>query len=122
MTPTSKSLMLFSLNWIDAQLTLVWVRGGFATEGNGLMAYLLDMGNAPFLLTKLFIGASAAYVLYRWSHLATARRGMKLVLGLYLALMFVHAATGLSALVINAPERFLALLGSVPDSLLALFF
>ncbi|MBA2339932.1 MAG: hypothetical protein H0V88_06030, partial [Pyrinomonadaceae bacterium] len=89
---------------------------------NGLMAYLLDMGNAPFLLTKLFIGATVAYILYRWSHLAAARRGMKLVLGVYLALMFVHAATGLSALGVAAPEQLLALLGRVPDSLFALFF
>lgn len=121
MTPTSKSLLLFSLNWIDAQLTIIWVRGGFATEGNGLMAYLLDMGNAPFLLTKLLIGAAVAYALYRWSHLATARRGMKLVLGVYLALMFVHAATGLSALGIAVPEQFLAVLARVPDSPFALF-
>ncbi len=122
MTPTSKSLLLFSLNWLDAQLTLAWVRGGFATEGNGLMAYLLDIGDAPFLLTKLFVGATVAYVLYHWSHLTVARRGMKLVLGLYLALMLVHAATGLSALGLAAPEQFFALLGSIPDSLLAFLF
>src|SRR3712207_7389179 len=52
----SKSLLLFLLNWLDAQLTILWVRGGHATEGNGLMAYLLDLGNAPFLCTKLLVG------------------------------------------------------------------
>jgi hypothetical protein len=38
MGPLSKSILLFTLNWLDAQLTLVWVRTNLATEGNGLMA------------------------------------------------------------------------------------
>ncbi len=104
MSAFSKSLLLFLLNWLDAQLTILWVRGGVATEGNGLMAYLLDLGNAPFLCTKLLVGALVAYTLYRFSHLALARRGLRLTLGLYLALMLVHAATGASALGWQPPE------------------
>ena len=104
MSAFSKSLLLFLLNWLDAQLTILWVRGGVATEGNGLMAYLLDLGNAPFLCTKLAVGALVAYTLYRFSHLALARRGLRLTLGLYLALMLVHAATGASALGWQPPE------------------
>jgi hypothetical protein len=104
MSILSKSLLLFLLNWLDAQLTIIWVRGGVATEGNGLMAYLLDLGNAPFLSTKLAIGALVAYTLYRFSHVALARRGLHFVLGLYLALMFVHAATGAAALGWQPPE------------------
>jgi hypothetical protein len=97
MSAWMKSLLLFLLNWLDAQLTIVWVRAGLATEGNGLMGRLLEAGNMPFLATKLLVGAGVAYVLYRWSHLPVARGGMRLVLGLYVALMFVHAATGLAA-------------------------
>lgn len=119
MTAYSKSLLLFALNFLDAQLTIIWVRNGWATEGNGLMAYLLDAGNAPFLLTKLFIGAVVAYVLYHWSHLRLAQSGMRLVLGLYLALMFVHAATGLSALGWGVPETVIAYASLLPESLLA---
>ena len=100
----SKSLLLFLLNWLDAQLTIVWVRGGVATEGNGLMAYLLDLGDAPFLSTKLLVGACVAYTLYRFSHLALARRGLYFVLGLYTALMLVHAATGAAAFGWQPPE------------------
>ena len=124
MTSTSafpKCLLLFCLNWLDAQLTLVWVRSGAATEGNGLMARLLEMGDAPFLLTKLLVGALVAYTLYRFSHVALARRGLRLVLGLYLALMLVHAATGASAAGVHPPDRLVALISSVPDKLLALF-
>src|SRR5437868_1589854 len=87
MSAFSKSLLLFALNWLDAQLTLLWVRGGVATEGNGLMAYLLHLGNFPFLLAKLSVGALVAFTLYRFSHLALARRGLHFTLGLYLTLM-----------------------------------
>ena len=97
MSAWMKSLLLFLLNWLDAQLTILWVRAGLATEGNGLMGHLLEAGNVPFLVTKLLVGAGVAYVLYRWAHLPIARRGMSIVLGLYISLMFVHAATGLSA-------------------------
>jgi len=108
MSVFSKSLLLFLLNWLDAQLTILWVRGGVATEGNGLMAYLLDQGNAPFLSAKLLVGALVAYTLYRFSHIALARRGLQFVLALYLALMCLHAATGASALGWHPPEALAA--------------
>jgi Domain of unknown function (DUF5658) len=119
MSAFSKSLLLFLLNWLDAQLTILWVRAGVATEGNGLMAYLLDLGNAPFLPTKLTVGALVAYTLYRFSDLALARRGLRLVLGLYLALMFVHAATGASALGWRAPDALVTFMSNLPEGVLA---
>jgi hypothetical protein len=122
MSALTKCVLLFLLNWLDAQLTIIWVRNGLATEGNGLMAHLLDAGNMPFLVTKLAIGAIVAYVLYRWSHLALARRGLRLVLGLYFALMFVHAATGLSALGHPRTDAAIAYLVRLPDALLAMLF
>jgi len=122
MSALTKCLLLFLLNWLDAQLTILWVRNGLATEGNGLMAYLLDAGNEPFLLTKIVVGAGVAFILYRWSHLALARRGLRLVLGLYLALMFVHAATGVSALGHPQTDAAIAYLTSLPDTLLAMLF
>lgn len=122
MSTLAKCLLLFFLNWLDAQLTIIWVRNGLATEGNGLMAHLLDAGNAPFLLTKLLVGAGVAIILYRWSHLALARRGLTLVLGLYLALMFVHALTGVSALGHPQTDAAIAYLASLPDALLAALF
>ena len=117
----TKSLLLFVLNWLDAQLTIVWVRGGWATEGNGLMARLLDAGNTPFLLTKLAVGALVAYTLFRFSHLTLARRGLHFALGLYLALMLVHAATGASALGWEPPDALVAFISELPHNLLGLF-
>lgn len=85
------------------------------------MASLLNQGEASFLLVKLAIGAFAAYVLYRCAHLPVARRGMQLVLGVYIALMLVHAATGCSALGWEAPAVVVGYFGSLPNALLSLF-
>ena len=120
MSALSKSLLLFALNCLDAQLTILWVRGGVATEGNGLMAYLLHLGNAPFLLAKLSVGALVAFTLYRFSHVALARRGLHFALCLYLTLMMVHAVTGASALGWQPPEALVAFF-HLPDRLFALF-
>jgi Domain of unknown function (DUF5658) len=117
----AKSITLFLLNWLDAQLTLIWVRSDIATEANNLMARLLYIGDAPFLLTKLAIGAFAAYVLYRCAHLTIARRGMKLVLSVYGALMLVHIATGLSALGWAEPLAMVTLVSDLPFTVLSLF-
>lgn len=121
MSPLNKSFLLFTLNWLDAQLTILWVRLNIATEGNGLMARLLTMGETPFLFAKLAIGAFAAYILYRCAHLAMARRGLKLVLGIYFALMGIHLITGLSALGWHTPEYVLAYLVELPHSVISLF-
>ena len=119
MSTFSKSILLFVLNWLDAQLTILWVRGGVATEGNGLMAYLLNLGNLPFLLSKLLVGALVAYTFWRFSHVSLARRGLHFALCLYLTLMLVHVATGASALGWQPPEALASLL-HIPDRLLAL--
>src|SRR5712692_2685514 len=121
MSALAKSLLLFALNWIDAQLTLFWVHANIASEGNGLMSQLLKVGDAPFLLVKLAIGAFAAYTLYRCSHLPLARRGMQLVLGIYVALMLAHAATGMSALGWSRPEAMIGYVSGLPYALLTLF-
>ncbi len=116
----AKSLLLFALNWIDAQLTLFWVHANIASEGNGLMSQLLKVGDAPFLLVKLAIGAFAAYILYRCAHLPLARRGMQLVLGVYVALMLAHAATGMSALGWSEPLAMITYFTNVPYTVISL--
>lgn len=121
MNTFSKSLLLFAMNWLDGQLTILWVRLNVATEGNGVMARLLNVGEAPFLTTKLAVGAFAAYILYRCAHLTLARRGMRLVLVIYCTLMCVHAATGFFALGWLAPEAVLSYFVSAPKAVMALF-
>ena len=93
MDKLSKSCLLFTLNWLDAQLTVLWIRLGVATEGNALMARVLQHGDLAFIGAKLLIGAFAAVILYRCAHLTIAKRGLNFVLGIYVILMLVHVAT-----------------------------
>ena len=117
----SKSLLLFGLNWLDAQLTIVWVRLNVATEGNALMASLLEHSELSFLVFKLAIGGFAAYILYRCSHLPLARRGLTVALVVYGALMIVHAATGCLALGWAGPVHAIAYVSSLPAVVVSLF-
>lgn len=116
-----KSLLLFGLNWLDAQLTLLWIHLNVATEGNALMARVLEHGEISFLVVKLFIGGFAAFILYRCSHLPLARRGLSAALVVYLGLMIVHAATGCLALGWQGPVDVLAYVGSLPGAVVSLF-
>ena len=116
-----KCLLLFAMNWLDAQLTILWIRLNVATEANALMARLLNLGEAPFLTVKLVIGAFTAYVLYRCSHLTLAQRGMKLALGMYVVLMLVHVITGFAALGWQAPHTVASYFGTLPHALVAYF-
>ena len=112
------TVLLFALNLLDALLTIVWVRSGVATEGNQLMATLLDIGNGPFLGVKIAIGFLAAIVLLRWRNRRLARYGLTLALAVYIGLMGVHLFTGLAAFGIvsnatlqdlqNVPMQFFA--------------
>ena len=117
----SKSLLLFSLNWLDAQLTLLWIRLNVATEGNALMAHILKYGEFSFLGLKLAIGAFAAYILYRCAHLPIAKHGLTIVLGIYLTLMIVHVATACLAFGWDAPIMVLGYFGNLSNAVLSLF-
>ena len=98
MTLFHQTFLLFALNFLDAVLTIFWVRNGFATEGNQLMAALLDIGDMPFLAVKIAIGAVTALVLWRWRNMRLAKYGLAITLAIYISLMGIHFFTGLSAL------------------------
>ncbi len=92
-----RTTLLFGLNLLDALLTLVWVRNGVATEGNSLMAKLLDIGDLWFLGAKVAIGAIAVAVLLKWSSSKIAEYGLAVALAVYVGLMGIHIFTGLAA-------------------------
>jgi hypothetical protein len=92
---STQTLLLFALNLIDAALTIYWVENGYATEGNQLMAALLDIGVFPFLLVKIAVGAVAAVTLWRWGNYKIAKYGLAATLVIYIGLMGVHLFTGL---------------------------
>lgn len=93
-----QTFLLFALNLLDALLTLIWVRNGVVTEGNQLMATLLDIGDLPFLGVKLAVGSVTAFVLWRWRSKKLARYGLLVALSVYIGLMGIHFLTGLFAL------------------------
>jgi hypothetical protein len=93
-----EAVLLFSLNLLDALLTIVWVRNGAAEEANTLMAVLLDIGDLPFLGTKLAIGMVAAVAFVSGSHTNFARYGISFAIAIYLSLIGIHVITGLAAL------------------------
>ena len=92
-----ETFLLFSLNLLDALLTIVWVRNGVATEGNHLMARLLETGDFPFLTAKVAMGTITAFVLLRWGNRRLARLGLTVALAVYISLLGIHVVTGLSA-------------------------
>lgn len=89
--------LLFSLNLLDAILTIIWVRSGVAPEGNHLMAALLDMSDLTFLGAKIAMGTFAAVVLLRWGNRKLARYGVSVALAVYISVMGIHLMTYLSA-------------------------
>ena len=95
MPMSTQTFLLFTLNFLDAVLTIFWVEKGFASEGNQLMAGLLDIGVLPFLLVKIAVGAVASVVLWRWGNLQLAKYGLAVALLVYVCLMGVHIFTGL---------------------------
>ena len=117
----SKSCLLFVLNGLDAQLTLLWIRLNVASEGNALMARVLEHGELSFLGAKVAIGGIAAYILYRFGHLPIARHGLTVVLGIYAVLMLIHAATGCVALGWQGPIVVLGYIENLPNAFLSLF-
>lgn len=92
-----QAFFLFTLNFLDAVMTIYWVHNGFASEGNQLMAGLLEIGYMPFLGVKIAVGAVAAVVLCYWGNLRLAKYGLTFALAIYISLMGVHFLTGLSA-------------------------
>lgn len=90
--------LLFSLNMVDAILTIIWVRTGVAPEGNQLMASLMEESDLAFFGVKLMMGTIAALVLLRWGNYKLARYGVAAALVVYIGVMGIHLLTFLTAI------------------------
>jgi len=115
-----ETFLLFSLNLLDAILTIIWVRNGVATESNHLMARLLDSGDFTFLSAKIVMGTITALVLLRWGNRRLARYGLTVALAVYISLMGLHVMTGLTAFGYIS-KTALYDLQRLTDTLLAIF-
>ena len=101
--------LLFSLNLLDAILTLIWVRTGVAPEGNQLMASLMEHSDFAFVGVKILMGTVVAVVILRWGNRKLARYGVAVALAVYISVMGIHLLTFLTAVThtasIVAPEQ-----------------
>ncbi len=116
-----KSCLLFALNWLDAQLTLVWLGLNVATEGNSLMAHILEHGELTFLGAKLADRWCCRLRSLSLCSSASRQTRSKVVLVIYAMLMLVHAATGCVALGWHGPITLLGYVESLPNAFLSLF-
>ena len=86
--------LLFGLNIVDAIVTIIWVRNGWATEANYLMAAALDFGDWAFLALKLGMGLFTAGVLLYGSQYRLAHIGARVALAAYSIAIASHILTG----------------------------
>ena len=89
--------ILFALNIIDAIVTIIWIRSGVATEGNFLMASVLDLGVAPFFAVKIGMGIFACGVLLYGAEYRLAQVGTRIALAAYSFAIAAHILTGFAA-------------------------
>lgn len=90
--------LLFSLNLLDAILTIIWVRTGVAPEGNQIMASLMEESDLAFLGVKILMGTLVAVVILRWGNRKLARYGVAVALAVYVGVMGIHLLTFMTAL------------------------
>ena len=74
----------------DAVATMWHISRGVAVEGNPLMEPLIAQNAVIFFLVKMCITASCLLICYRFSHLRTARLGIRFVVALYLIVSVYH--------------------------------
>lgn len=79
----------------DAVATMQHIGRGVAAEGNPLMASLIQHNAITFFLVKMTLTALGLLFCYSYSHLRTARMGIKLVAGIYVCLCAYHGMIAL---------------------------
>jgi hypothetical protein len=74
----------------DAVATMWHIGRGVAVEGNPLLEPLIEINAIIFFLVKMSVTAACLLVCYNFSHLRTARMGLRLVVGIYVAVCIYH--------------------------------
>lgn len=75
----------------------MWIRNGVATEGNYLMASVLDFGEVPFFAVKIGMGIIACGVLLYGAEYRLAQVGARIAVAAYSFAMVTHVLTGFAA-------------------------
>lgn len=76
----------------DAVATMQHIGRGVALEGNPLMDSLIQRNAVLFFGVKMLVTAFGLMVCYSFSHLKTARIGIRLILALYAFVCGYHIA------------------------------
>jgi len=77
------------LNILDALFTMMWIQRG-GSEGNPVMAWVLEFGNSAFLVQKCLIVGIWLILLLVHKNFKIARVGLWALAGVYSLLMIYH--------------------------------
>src|SRR5262245_41771723 len=83
-------LAALAMSGYDAMATMQHIGRGVAAEANPLMDTLIQQNAILFFLVKMTLTALGLLVCYNYSHLRTARMGIRLVVSIYLCLCAYH--------------------------------
>jgi hypothetical protein len=83
-------LAAIAMSGYDAVATMQHIGRGVAAEGNPLMDSLIQQNAVLFFMVKMSVTALGLLICYNFSHLRTARMGIKLVVGIYACLCAYH--------------------------------
>jgi len=84
-------LLAIVMSGYDAMATMQHIGRGVASEGNPLMNSLIHDNAILFFLVKMGLTAPCLVLCYSFSHLKTARLGIKIAVGVYSILCVYHA-------------------------------
>ena len=89
---------LFVLNFLDAILTLVWIKVGFATEANPIMDAVMKIHPSLFVLAKVALVSVCLGIL--WTHRSRALARFCSVFGfsVYSMIIVYHVVGGVASI------------------------
>lgn len=82
--------LLFTLNMMDALLTIIWVRFGLAHEANPLMAVLVTDHAELFVLAKVSLVLAGSFIVWRFRRQPLAQRLLVVCILAYVFVVLLH--------------------------------
>ena len=89
---------LFVLNFLDAILTLIWIKVGFATEANPIMDAVMKIHPSLFVLAKVALVSACLGILWATRHKALARFCSVFGFSVYSLIIVYHVVGGIASL------------------------
>jgi Domain of unknown function (DUF5658) len=83
-------LLSLAMSGYDAVATMEHIGRGVAAEGNPLMESLIQKNAVLFFFVKMVLTAMGLLICYNYSHLRTARLGIRFVVGIYSLVCVYH--------------------------------